>query len=80
MGLASFNRMRRQNALKDLKIETNEEISNENIEEVKQEKKNYNDMSLLELKQIAKERKIERWSTRSKDTLVKLLTEGDENC
>lgn len=80
MGLASFNRMRRQNALKDLKIETNEEISNENIEEVKQEKKDYNDMSLLELKQIAKERKIERWSYRSKDTLVKLLTEGDENC
>lgn len=76
MGLASFNRMRRQNALKDLKIETKEEIA----EEVKEEKKDYNDMSLLELKQIAKERKIERWSYRSKDTLVKLLTEGDENC
>jgi hypothetical protein len=35
-------------------------------------------MSLLELKQIAKERKIERWSYLSKSTLVKLLTEGDK--
>jgi hypothetical protein len=75
MGLASFNRMRRQEALKELKIESE---TKEEVIEVIEEKKDYNEMSLLELKQIAKERKIERWSYLSKSTLVKLLTEGDK--
>lgn len=59
MGLASFNRMRREQELK------------------RQEDKNINDLTVKELKEIAKEKGIEGYNNMKKEDLIAAL-EGDE--